>query len=100
MEEVELGLAIGTIAEEADTDTLPITTTHREGIASRQEGLTIKAIEELMAIGLVVVVDPQIEPMEWAFFDDDVLTCLFEEDALRTEANALEEFARAEKADL
>ena len=51
-----------------------------------------------MAIGLIIVVDPQIEPMEWAFFDDDVLTCLFEEDALRTEANALEEFARAEKA--
>ena len=35
MEEVELGLAIGTIAEEADTYTLPITTTHGEGIASR-----------------------------------------------------------------
>ena len=95
--------SIGAIAEEADTDALPIAATHGEAVASRDEVLAVGAIIELMAVVLTVVGDPEVDG-GWGFrigadrrVDDLPLAVGLDEDALRTDADASEQLARTEE---
>ena len=81
---VEMGLAGGAVAEESDTDALPIAPAHRERITGRREVFTIGAVGELMAVADAVVGDTQIELWETAFLYDLPLTTSFDKDTLRT----------------
>lgn len=93
-----MGHSIGTVTEEADADAFPIATSHREGVASREIGFAISAIEVLVAVLFAVVGDLEIETGEGAWLDQCAMAVLLDENAVFTEADASEEFARAEEA--
>ena len=92
-----MGHSIGTVTEETDTDALPIATSHREGVASREKGFAISAVEVLVAVLFAVVGDLEIETGEGAWQDKCAITVLFDENAVFTEADASEQLARAEE---
>ena len=94
---VEMGLAGGAVAEESDTDALPIAAPHGEGVACLHEMLAVKAVGELMAVLLTVVGDAQPEPVKLPAAHNLPLTTRLHEDALRTEADAAEQLAAAEE---
>ena len=58
--------SIGTVAEEADADALPIAASHGEGIAGREIGFAISAVEVLVAVLLAVVGDFEVKTRECA----------------------------------
>ena len=82
--------SIGTVAEEADTDTFPIATSHGEGIAGREIGFAISAVEVLVAILLAVVGDLEVETGEGAWQDKPAMAVLLDENAVFAEADACE----------
>ena len=85
-----MGHSIGTIAEETDADALPIATSHREGVASREISFAISAVEVLVAVLFAVVGDLEIETGEGARLDQCAMAVLFDENAVFTEADASE----------
>ena len=104
LKSIKLCHSIGAIAEEADTDALPIAATHGEAVASRDEVLAVGAIIELMAILLAIVCNSEVD-RGWVFWIDSnvrvnnlALAVGFDEDALRTDADASEQLARTEEA--
>ena len=100
---VKIRHSIGTIAEHADTDALPIAATHRETVASRDEVLTIDAVIELMAVVLAVVRDSEVDGSRNfrmgynSCVNDLPLAVGLDEDALRTDADATEQLTRTEE---
>ena len=89
--------SIGAVAEETDTDALPITASHGEAVACCYEAFAICAIIELMAVLLTVVGDLEIETREGTRLDELTMAILLDENAVFAEADACEQLARAEE---
>ena len=54
-ENIELGLAVVTIAEEAHADALPVAAMHGESGACRDEALAVSTVSELVGVLQAVV---------------------------------------------
>ena len=89
--------SIGTIAEEADADALPVTTSHREGVAGREISFAISAVEVLVAVLFAIVGNLEIETGEGARQNECAMAVLLDENAVFAETDACEQLARAEE---
>ena len=96
-ENIELGLAVVTIAEEADADALPVAAMHGESGACRDEALAVSTVSELVGVLQAVVGYPQPESLVVPALDDLPLTFTFYENAVLTNTNTTELLARAEE---
>ena len=83
-------MTIGTIAEETNADTLPISGAHGEGISSSGEMDAISAVAELVEVLLTVVGDEEIEFCEVPALNDLALAVSFNKDALWAKTDASE----------
>ena len=87
---VKLSLTVGAVAEDADADALPIAASHGKGIAGREIGFAISAVEVLVAILLAVVGDLEVETREGAWLDKPAMAVLLDENAVFAETDACE----------
>jgi len=94
---VKLSLTIGAVAEETDTDALPVATSHGKGVAGREIAIAISAVEVLVAILFAVVGNLEVKTGEGARLDERAMAVLFDENAVFAETDACEQLAGAEE---
>ena len=88
-ENIELGPAVVTIAEEAHADALPVAAMHGESGACRDEALAVSTVSELVGVLQAVVGYPQPESLVVPALDDLPLTFTFCENAVLTNTNTI-----------
>ena len=97
IEEIELSLAVLTIAIDTYANAFPIAPAHGERRFGCDETLAVETIIELVLVALAVVGNTQPKFLYLSTFNNALFLAVLHIDALRTDANAMEPLADAEQ---